>query len=133
MTDGIGTRPRRTGSGDAATPRATAPRKRRRRPLSARVRCTRDGCPRRRQDGYDFCSLICRAVSDQLTDTEELCRLVGPGKRSSELWTSAAEFNDSLTKLLRETRRAEGIIHNRNGTTEVVHAAGYRTADLVVP
>ena len=109
MTDGIGTRPRRTGSGDDArrgycASEASAQTAFRSCPV------TRDGCPRRRQDGYDFCSLICRAVSDQLTDTKELCRLVGPGKRSSELWTSAAEFNDALTKLLRETRRAEGLI-----------------------
>lgn len=49
-----------------------------------------------------------------LTDAERACRELGPGNRSSQLWTAAVEFNDSLSRFHREFSRVRGELKARN-------------------
>ena len=81
----------------------------RRRRGPERPTCIREGCPRVRAKNHLTCSVLCTIVSDKLSQAEELCRLLGPGPRSSALWAAVTTLNDAVSELYRETRRAEGV------------------------
>jgi hypothetical protein len=93
----------------AAKPTPRGP-SRSRRPESYRC-CAREGCTRRgRSAGKPYCCSLCFFIAAHVECAERLCRDIGPGNRSSELWTAAVELNDALTKFMVETHRAESLV-----------------------
>jgi hypothetical protein len=101
----------RNGAVRAAEPRTqdtegsgTRQPRRRIRPQSER-RCKRESCGRQRKTGSPFCSALCHQVVFEMEKTEAVCRDLGPGTESSELWLAAVSLGDALTEYrLRSTR-----------------------------
>lgn len=73
------------------------------------VSCQREGCRRRRALGRSHCSLICRAIDDELARAQRICQAVGAGSQSAELWTKTVELNDGLTELHQLHSQLRGI------------------------
>ncbi|BBX04310.1 hypothetical protein MMOR_52460 [Mycolicibacterium moriokaense] len=68
--------------------------------------CRREGCKRQRPDDRRYCSGACCTVAMLVDKAERLCRTArqhGGGAASGvdvrELWTAAADLNDTLTRV----------------------------------
>lgn len=85
-----------------------AKRRRRRRPVEKSRRCRREGCTRQKGEGYECCDPLCYIVAERVRAAELLCRMLGQGPRSQELWLAAVELNDALTRFNLESARALG-------------------------
>lgn len=63
-------------------------------------RCARQGCtrPRGSKPGFAHCSLVCAAIYSELNRAERFCRWAGPSETTAEIWTTAVELGDLLSK-----------------------------------
>lgn len=75
--------------------------------------CCRDGCDRPREPSsggqYQYCSVQCRVVDRELRKAQRVCSAIGPSPATAELWASAVELSDALSRYLaveRELRAA---------------------------
>ena len=91
-------------------------RKRKRKP--AAQECSREGCTQPRAEGKDHCTSVCWVMSAELGKAERLCRRVGTSQQATELWLTATELGDLLSRYLAqadEVRRLE-VPGPRGGT-----------------
>jgi hypothetical protein len=87
-------------------------RKRRKSAVSKDKRCSRESCTRPKAEGNPYCTPLCRTIANEIDKAEALCRTAGADKLSTELWLSAVELNDALSKYSRYTARLRGLVRD---------------------
>ena len=55
-------------------------------------RCTREGCNRSQAKGQTHCTQVCQLLDHEFVKLEQVCRIAGPGSKSTEAWTSLVEI-----------------------------------------
>ena len=108
--------------------------KRRRR--ASKPRCKRDGCSQPHSPRNDYCGLLCSLIAAELDNAEQLCRSVGPGQFSRELWQEAVALGDAASEYLRLVVKVNGVARdqaNRSRSTGVGRTPPATTGTLGVP
>ena len=62
--------------------------------------CEREGCPGISSEGNRFCCFICRAIEQELENTQRICEALGNSELTTELWTEAVAMSDACSRYL---------------------------------
>lgn len=66
--------------------------------------CARESCTRRPNSRFEYCSNLCRNISDELARVQRMCEYLGNTPESNRLWLSVVELNDAVNRVYAETR-----------------------------
>jgi len=78
------------------------------------VPCSREGCELQRPaGGYQFCTHLCRQISEQLKDSERLCRSVGKSELTTQFWLAAVEMSDAVSRYLMLGRQMREVLRRK--------------------
>jgi hypothetical protein len=69
-----------------------------------RPSCERESCQRRAASDHRWCSMLCRIVDEELSQSQRACQALGPSPATTEHWAAATQLGDLLSRYHRGER-----------------------------